>query len=253
MATRAKPRRRYHHAQARNLMKRAIAEILDPGPTSIDALWEWFGSRCAYCGVGLVRGARDAHTDHADPGAGNHIGNLILSCSSCNGDEKRDMGWRDFLKRKAVDPPTLAEREQCILDWMAANSAPTRSYNPEVDALRMRCEELVEEFRIACNALQDAVKRPGQAPITRTGPQTAQVWPAGSHEAAVTVARRALGSPSWANLRKGVRSLLDMEHEPFGTTAVRGTSRSHVKRIATETGLSLPELLDLFDRLHEPK
>jgi hypothetical protein len=252
VATTSKPRRKYTHAQARNLMRRAINEILDPGPTSIDPLWEWFGSRCAYCDVGLERGTRDAHTDHAEPAGGNHIGNLILSCGKCNGDEKRDTHWRGFLERKAPDGVTFAERERRILDWVAANPRPTLSYSPDVEDLRQQCEALVEEFRLVCNALQNAVKRPGEEPVPRRATQPANAWADGSPEAAVIAARRALRSPSWVNLRKGVRSLLDLNHEPFGTVNVGNSSRSHVKRISRDTGLSLTDLMELFDRLGEP-
>ena len=248
VATKAKPRRKYSHAQARNLMRRAIEEIIDPGPTSIDPLWEWFDSRSAYCGAELQRGERNAHADHAEPGGGNHIGNLILSCGTCNGDEKRDMPWSEFLRLKATDEETFLALERRILDWMAANPAPVRNHGPEVEELRQRCEDLVEEFRAACNALEDAVKRPGQPPGTgRRSTRAAQVWPDGSDEATVVAARRSLRSPSWVNLQKGVRSLLDLEHEPFGTDNVRNTSRSQVNRIARETGLSLLRLMDLFD------
>lgn len=115
MGAKTKPRKKYSHAQARNLMRRAVNEILDPGPTSIDPLWDWFESRCAYCDVDLARDGRRAHTDHAEPAGGNHLGNLILSCATCNGDEKRDMHWRAFLELKATDPSTFAERERRIL------------------------------------------------------------------------------------------------------------------------------------------
>jgi hypothetical protein len=244
----AKPRRRYSHAQARNIMKRAIDEIVDPGPTSIDPLWEWFESLCAYCGVALARGDRDAHTDHAERDGGNHIGNLVLACGRCNGDEKRDMDWRTFLELKAPDPATFALRERRILDWMAANPKLEREYSPEVADLRQQAEALVEEFRLACVALQDAVKRPGQAAVTRQMTRSEQAWPTGSAELAVVEARRATRA-SWVNLQKGARSLLGLEHEPFGTPHVMASARSQVNRIARDTGLQLPELLELFDRL----
>ncbi len=234
-------------------MKRAIDEIIDPGPTSIDPLWEYFESRCAYCDVELIRGDRDAHTDHAERDGGNHIGNLVLACGRCNGDEKRDIDWRVFLELKVLDRAAFDVREMRIVDWMAANPKPVRSYGPEVEELRARCEALVEEFRIACNALQDAVKRPGQAPRTHLVSRAEQAWPEDSPEAAVIAARRKIGA-SWTNLRKAVRSLLNIEHDDFGTTNVRNSSRSHVNRISRETGLSLPELLVLFDRvLGEPE
>jgi 5-methylcytosine-specific restriction endonuclease McrA len=229
-------------------MKRAIDEIIDPGPTSIDPLWDYFDSRCAYCDTRLVRGDRDAHTDHAERDGGNHIGNLVLACGRCNGDEKRDMDWRTFLELKAPDKATFDVRETRIVHWMLANPKPMRSHGPEVEELRAHCEGLVEEFRVACIALQDAVKRPGQGPHSRQMSRAGQAWPEDSPEAAVIAARRKIGA-SWTNLRKGVRSLLDVEHEEFGTTNVRNSSRSHVHRISRETGLSLPTLMVLFDRL----
>jgi len=136
-------------------MKRAIEEIVDPGPTSIDSLWEWFESRCAYCGVALVRGERDAHTDHAERDGGNQVGNLVLACGRCNGDEKRDTEWRTFLALKAPDQATFAVRERQILGWMVANPTPVRDFGPEVTELRQRAEALVEEFRVACTALPE--------------------------------------------------------------------------------------------------
>ena len=105
-----KPRRKYTVAQARNLMRRSILEIVDPGPASIDTLWDFFESRCAYCDIQLVRGERDAHTDHAERNRGNHLGNLVLACGKCNGDEKRDEHWQPFLRRKAPDALTLQRR-----------------------------------------------------------------------------------------------------------------------------------------------
>lgn len=75
-------------SNAKNGMARAVDSILDPWPTSKDPIWDFFGSECAYCGVKLVEGERLGHIDHAAPKAGNHMGNLVLACSVCNGDEK---------------------------------------------------------------------------------------------------------------------------------------------------------------------
>jgi hypothetical protein len=173
---------------------------------------------------------------------------LVLSCGRCNGDEKRDMDWRIFLELKAPDRATFALRERRILDWEAANPKPIREHGLEVAELRQRAEALVEEFRLACIALQDAVKRPGQAAVDRQTASSLQSWPQGSAERAVIEARRATKA-SWVNLQKGVRSLLGLEHDPFGTPKVMASARSQVNRIARETGLSWTELLDLFDRL----
>lgn len=136
---------------------------------------------------------------------------------------------------------------------MTANPRPELVYGPEVEAIRERCAALIEEFRDACNALQDAVKRPGQAPVARGAAVATRMWSEGSPEAAVVAARRSLRSPSWVNLKKGVRSLLGVEHEPFGTVNVCNSSRSHVNRIARDTGLSLAALLYIFDRVSDPE
>ncbi len=153
-----KPRKKYAVAQALNTMRRAIHEIIDPGPTSIAALWEHFDSRCAYCDVVLVRGARDAHTDHAEPDGGNHIGNLVLSCGQCNGDEKRDEPWRDFLRRKSADGETFEHRERRILDWFELHPRPEKEPSAEVEEQRLRCEALVDEFGVACKELKAMVR-----------------------------------------------------------------------------------------------
>jgi hypothetical protein len=153
-----KPRRKYTVAQARNLMRRAVAEIVDPGPTSIDELWDYFESRCAYCDVMLVRGDRDAHTDHAERDGGNHIGNLVLACGRCNGDEKRDEPWLEFLRRKSPDSETFDRSESRILGWFALHPREVRAQSAEVDAVRRRCENLIDEFGVACGDLRAAVR-----------------------------------------------------------------------------------------------
>ena len=160
-----KPRRKYTVAQARNLMRRAIQEIVDPGPSSVDSLWDYFESRCAYCDVVLVRGERDAHTDHAERDGGNHIGNLVLACGRCNGDEKRDEPWREFLRRKAPDAEALQQREERILAWFVLHPRPAQAHGPEVDHLLHRCEELVDEFGAACNELKAALRRQQSDPV----------------------------------------------------------------------------------------
>jgi hypothetical protein len=53
---------------------------------------------------------------------------------------------------------------------------------------------------------------------------------------------RAKRSASWSNLIKAAKALLEKEHEPFGTTNVEATSKSVVRLIARETGLSLEDI-----------
>ena len=47
---------------------------------------------------------------------------------------------------------------------------------------------------------------------------------------------------SWSNIRKAVRDLQGLEHEAFGTVNVENSSKSCVRKILRETGLTLAEL-----------
>src|SRR4051794_37835293 len=99
-------------------MRRAANEIVDPSPRSVDAVWDHFESRCAYCGVELDRASRMGHVDHAEAGGGNHLGNLVLACGTCNGDAKREQSWLEYLRTRAHGVE-LEEREARIRLWFA--------------------------------------------------------------------------------------------------------------------------------------
>jgi hypothetical protein len=154
-----KPRRRYTVSQAKNLMRRAAEEIIDPGPRSVDQLWEFFDGRCVYCARDLNRELREGHIDHADAAGGNHLGNLVLACGSCNGDEKREEDWRAFLAQKAGDEPTFREREARILKWFTLHPPPPARSSSEVLRIRGEIDDLVGAFGEKCAELRDALRR----------------------------------------------------------------------------------------------
>ena len=109
---------------AKNLMKRSLNAVIDPTPkkVDIDRLWLFFDSSCAYCKVKLIRSERLGHLDHIVPhsaGGTNDIHNHVLSCSRCNGDEKREEHWESFLARKAPSAKIYAERANWIREWMS--------------------------------------------------------------------------------------------------------------------------------------
>src|SRR5438046_2337523 len=107
----------------KNLVRRMFRLLVDhaPTPQEITAVWEYFASSCAYCGVALVRAKREGRLDHRVPaaqGGTNGIGNLVLACGACNDKEKRDLPWEEFLRHKSgVDD--FAPRRQRILEWGA--------------------------------------------------------------------------------------------------------------------------------------
>ncbi len=142
---------------AKNRMARAVASILDPWPISKEPIWDFFGSECAYCGVKLVKAERFGHIDHATAKAGNHMGNLVLACSVCNGDEKLDADWRSFLEQKVCDPALRQERTERIERWQALHPKPELAASPEVAAVDAELRAMIVAFGEKCAELRIAV------------------------------------------------------------------------------------------------
>jgi hypothetical protein len=142
---------------AKNRMARAVESILDPWPASTDPIWDFFGSECAYCGVKLVKGERLGHIDHVTPRAGNHMGNLVLSCSRCNGNEKLDMDWRDFLEPKVSDQALRQQRIERIERWQVLHPKPELAASPEVAAAAAGLRAIIRAFGEKCAELRVAV------------------------------------------------------------------------------------------------
>jgi hypothetical protein len=109
--------------QAKNYIRKTLWKIVDKGPSAreIAALWAHFESQCAYCGVQLSRTGRKAHIDHLDANlsiACNHISNRVLACNICNGDEKRETNWEQFLNKKCgLDQAFYVVRHFKIMAW----------------------------------------------------------------------------------------------------------------------------------------
>jgi hypothetical protein len=154
-----KARRRTSVPQAKNLMLRAMQEILDPSPLDVGPVWDHFESRCAYCDRPLHIGERSAHLDHAEAGGGNHLGNLVLACGTCNGDDKRDMHWRDFVASKATTDHDAAARVARIEAWAALHPRAEKSLPPEAARIAHEIHTLASDFSSKCAELRAAMKR----------------------------------------------------------------------------------------------
>jgi 5-methylcytosine-specific restriction endonuclease McrA len=159
LVTPQRQRRKYTVSQAKNRMRRTVEEILDPGPRNVNALWEHFGAQCAYCGKDLNRDRREGHIDHADPDGGNDLGNLVLACGSCNGDEKREESWQGFLRRKTPDDAIFAEREGRIRAWLDQHPPKPAEDSPEITHIREEIEGLIEQFAVKCAELKRLVSQ----------------------------------------------------------------------------------------------
>lgn len=158
MTVRKRYRRPYTVAQAKNVMRRAVREIVDPSPRSLDEVWEFFDSSCAYCGRLLDRALREAHMDHLDAEGGNHLGNFVLACRHCNGDHKRDKPWREFI-RGIASGPERADRVRRIEKWQRTHPRTVSAVLPPA-AIRLQQEldDLCDEFATKCTALRQAIK-----------------------------------------------------------------------------------------------
>lgn len=144
-------------SQVKNLMRRALVDVTDPLPSRTEetALRAYFQDRCAYCDDPAPR--RHGHIDHAIHHGGNHLGNLILACPRCNGDEKREMAWHDFLKQKCgADHATLDERQRRILSWMERHPKPIKNTTPELDEALRSAEKAIEAFATAYGRVRAA-------------------------------------------------------------------------------------------------
>ena len=110
-------------SQAKNTVRRALRAIVDREPSEQEKsrLWKFFESSCAYCGRALNRVDRKGHIDHLIHDGPNHISNRVLSCPTCNGDEKRDRDWLVFLKEKVSNAALFKKRKKKIKVWVTSN------------------------------------------------------------------------------------------------------------------------------------
>lgn len=116
-------------SQAKNAIFKALLEIVDPPPKPSEErrIRAFFENRCAYCSCEIPPVGRTGHIDHLIPrqqGGTNHLSNLVLACNICNGDEKLDQGWRDFINHKVLDPAQLQERIDRIEAWILQEGGP---------------------------------------------------------------------------------------------------------------------------------
>jgi hypothetical protein len=95
---------------------------------------------------------------------GNDLGNLILACASCNGDEKREESWHEFLRRKTPDDALFAEQEGRIRAWLDQHPRRSTEDSPEIAHVREELEGLIEQFAVKCAELKRLVSQRDSAP-----------------------------------------------------------------------------------------
>jgi len=159
-------------SMAKNVMRRSLSALLDPPASAADQarLRLHFDGCCAYCAIRPA--PRSAHLDHARSGGGNGVGNLLYACSLCNGDEKRERDWEDFLREKCgANDVIFAERRARIVAWFEANPVRTPLRTPEIDEALAEAERAIEAFERAYRRLREATRdaRTVNTNVARTG------------------------------------------------------------------------------------
>lgn len=154
----------------------------------------------------------------------------------------------------------------CYMPFWAGMLTERQHQHPELErAIRQASWDLYFRANAVCG-LPESVKDPeldlntlldGQPIlILKKAPaeQTTRVGAVanGSQDSSMdTVGRirtiRSQSNQSWSNIRKATRALQDLEHEPFGTVNVESSSKSCVRKIRNETGLSFAEIEALLD------
>ncbi|HVF88219.1 MAG TPA: HNH endonuclease signature motif containing protein [Pyrinomonadaceae bacterium] len=150
-------------SQAKNAIRRALLGILDSHPNAFQThqIWAFFDSSCAYCGRALVRGNRDAHLDHLvsmGTGGSNALGNFVLSCSICNGDEKRDEHWESFLRKKVSDETTYKMRREQIANWIASCSTTIICDSSILADVHQEVDRAISAFDAALHNIRELKK-----------------------------------------------------------------------------------------------
>ena len=147
-------------SQARNAIKKSLKALIDPTPKNNEKIliWSYFNDSCVYCGQGLLKESRKGHIDHLYSemaGGANKLSNLVLTCSTCNDDEKRESNWLDFLKVKCgIDDKTFIDRKARIENWININGGDPFLSVEENNLLAGEFEKINKVFSVAVENLR---------------------------------------------------------------------------------------------------
>ncbi|MDO5768233.1 MAG: HNH endonuclease signature motif containing protein [Psychrobacter sp.] len=131
-------------SMAKNQMRRSLLQIIDSHPTKqqVQQLRAYFENQCAYCGVYIDPQGRQGHLDHLlsiKEGGTNDIHNFVLACNICNGDEKRELPWQQFLQQKceSLPPSIYNQRLTRLLAWQRQAVIKAIDANAELEIERI--------------------------------------------------------------------------------------------------------------------
>src|SRR5438105_15521007 len=149
-------------SQVKNIIRRGLRSLVDAELDSLQSsqVWTFFGSMCAYCGVLLDKNKREGHLDHlvsSSAGGSNHLSNRVLSCGSCNGDQKRELPWNEFLRLKNPDAIAYRERHCRILKWIETAGKPNFE-STQLDLVARETKRVIQVFDDACATIRSTLK-----------------------------------------------------------------------------------------------
>lgn len=148
-------------SMAKNQIKRSLLQIVDLHPNKMQKqqIWRYFDNKCAYCDITIDPNSRQGHLDHllaVQNGGSNDIYNFVLACNICNGDEKRETQWREFLisKCKNLSDSTYVERLTKIETWQRQSimsqidTEVLARMEVIIDTAKANFDQSVEQMRI---------------------------------------------------------------------------------------------------------
>ncbi len=112
-----------------------------------------FADHCAYCEANLRAHGAKSNYDHLVSGGTNHISNRVLSCETCNQEEKRERDWLEFLKEKCKQGE-FERRRDLILSWIQNGATmpqetaiPASTINYEIEMVITANDVALERIR----------------------------------------------------------------------------------------------------------
>lgn len=145
---------------AKNCIQRSLWNVIDPSPTKArkNEIWKNFGNKCAFCGISLNRIERKGHVDHLfalNSSLTICRSIFVLACAECNGNEKRDKDWQQFLTDKCESPEIHATRLKAIEDWFQKTRKGSHPYPVElIKAITIAERQIVELYESKCIELR---------------------------------------------------------------------------------------------------
>ena len=101
------------------------------------------------------------HLDCSVNSGRNYIRNRVLACKECNGNEKRERDWQEFLKSKCADEATFRMRYKRITDWQSLFSIlPQLVLEPEAETAKQELLASVQNFELAFVRFRRLIRPP---------------------------------------------------------------------------------------------